>query len=386
MLCTLCDEVFGCTLVKKGLHLQRLLKYFFIKFKQALVNSLYKIRAVAFFIATILISTLASGQDIHYSQFGNSPVNLSPGIAGVFGGDMRFAANYRNQWKNVPVPYNTFTGSVENKFYFKDGAYTRFFTGGLLFNYDRQGTLELTSLNIGIPISFTAPLAKNHFLTLGVTPSFGQRSFSTNTLTFDNQWVDCIFDPANAHRENQAFANSSLSYFDISAGLNYRLQSSSRRSKLDFGGSIFHINQPKHNFWAGGANSPDVRLSSRINGYALGVLQVASKVDLVTMAQLQKQGTYRELVYGLAGRFHLNTKPNKELALQAGLGFRHRYTDAIIPQVEVLYRTWQLGLSYDMNLSNFDLATNRRGGPELSLIYRLYKVKPLPVFKSCPII
>jgi Type IX secretion system membrane protein PorP/SprF len=68
------------------------------------------------------------GQDIHFSQYGNSPINLSPGLTGVFGCDMRFAANYRNQWRSVRVPYSTFAGSVENKFYHKKGQYDRYFT------------------------------------------------------------------------------------------------------------------------------------------------------------------------------------------------------------------------------------------------------------------
>lgn len=329
-----------------------------------------------------------SAQDIHFSQFGNAPINLSPGLNGVFGGDLRFVGNYRHQWRAVPVPYLTFSGTLENKFYYQKGRYDRFFSGGVLLNYDRQGDLELTSLQIGIPVALTIPVAKNNFLTFGVTPAFGQRAFSTNRLTFDAQWQDCIFDPAASTREDQLFSSDNLQYFDLSGGLNFRTQSARKRTRFDIGAGLHHINRPDHDFWSSGlATDPgEVRLASKLSVYGLGLVQVSNNIDIVGQATYQRQGGYRELVYGAGARFHLNRQPYKELALQVGANFRQRYTDAILPHVEAHWRTWSLGVSYDVNLSDFTLATNRRGGPEISLIYRLYRVKPVSVFKSCPLI
>ena len=331
-----------------------------------------------------IFGTTLRAQDIHFSQFANSPMNINPGLNGVFGGDMRFIGNYRRQWAAVPIPYTTFSGSAENKFYFAKGKYDRFVTGGLLINFDRQGSLNLTSVTAGIPISLTMPLSKSSFVTLGITPALGQRSFGTNHLTFDAQFVDCFYDPAADTRENQLFQSSSLNYFDLSSGINFRFQSPTKRSKVDIGGGVFHLNQPKHNFWG---QNDDVRLYARTALSTHGILQVRPTVDLVGMALHQRQGGYREWVFGLGGRYHLNRKVGQELAIQGAVNFRSRYTDAVIPTLEVLWKTWQLGLSYDINTSAWrNLATSGRGGPELSLIYRLYRVKPLPYFKTCPII
>lgn len=329
----------------------------------------------------------ATAQDIHFSQFANSPLNLSPGLAGVFGGDMRFVGNYRSQWRSVPVPYTTFSGSVENKIYWTKGKYDRYFTGSLILNYDKQGSIELTSLQIGIPISVTLPLQKNTFLTAGVTPAFGQRAFETNRLTFDAQWVDCIFDPSADAREDQLFQSNSLKYFDLSAGVNLRFQSEGRRNRLDVGGGLHHINRPNHDFWSSDLTDPgNVRLYSKMSLYATGLLQLSSTFDLVGQGLYQRQGGYRELVYGGGIRMHLNQQPYRELALQVGADYRHRYQDALIPHLEVLWRTWTLGFTYDFNMSQADRLTSGRGGPEVALIYRLYKVKPLQIFKTCPII
>jgi len=321
------------------------------------------------------------GQDIHFSQFSNSPLNLSPGLNGVFGGDMRFIGNYRNQWRSVPVPYNTFSGTIENKFYYRKEKYDRYFTGSLLLNYDRQGSLKLTSLQIGIPIGITIPLAPGNFLSVSATPAFGQRSFDSHNWSFDAQFVDCLYDPGNPTREDGSLFSTNLQYFDLAAGLNYHWQSQEKRSKLDIGGGMHHLNRPDHNFWT---NNPDddVRLASRVALYGLGMIQLTSSFDLALQAQYQQQGGYRELLYGAGARFLLNSKPYEELALQVGAYFRQRYSDAVIWHAEVYWKTWTLGFSYDINVSDFNIATNNRGGPEVSLSYRLYRFKPT---KYCPI-
>jgi type IX secretion system PorP/SprF family membrane protein len=338
-------------------------------------------------MALLLFSLPGMGQDIHFSQFGNAPVNLNPGLAGVFGGDMRVAASYRDQHRSIPVPYLTTGISWEHKLYLNKGNYSRFLTGGLLFNYDRQGSLRLTSMHIGVPVSLTLPVAKNHFLTLGVMPAFGQRAFNTNSLSFDAQWNDCVYDPSAPFREDQLFQNNRLMYFDLNAGVNYRLQSSKRRHRLDLGGSGFHLNRPDHDFWtAGVSDEGQVRLRQRWSLYALTVLQIGRNVDLVANGLYRTQGSYREIVYGGGMRLHLDRRPYKELSLQVGANYRQRYGDAIIPHAEVHYRTWTLGFTYDVNMfSDIYTLTGRRAGPEVSLIYRLYKLKSA-AFKSCPII
>lgn len=342
-------------------------------------------RELPFFRVLWVLALLLSGaamraQDIHFSQFYNAPLNLNPGLNGIFGGDTRFVGNYRSQWRGVPVPYTTFMGTVENKFYYRANRYDRYFTGGLALSHDRQGALELTSLVVGLPLGLTQPLAKNHFLSIGVTPAFGQRSFNTTRWTFDAQFVDCMFDPSAVTREDGTLFSDNLAYFDLSAGLNYRFQARQKRTRFDVGGGIHHVNRPRHNFWN---NASDVRLAERKALYGIGLVQASASFDVLGQVFYQQQGAYRELVYGLAGRLLVNDKPYEELALQLGVSFRHRYTDAMIWTAEVHWKTWTLGFSYDLNLSDFVVATNNRGGPEVALIYRLYKIKP--VLHPCPV-
>lgn len=332
----------------------------------------------------------AGAQDIHFSQFTNSPLNLNPALAGVFGGDARFVGNYRSQWRSIPVPYQTFSGSAEAKLYFQKGKYDRYITGSLLVDSDKQGSLHLQSTLIGIPVSLTLPVGKRNFLTFGATPAFGQRRFDTNKLSFDAQWTGRFYDPSASINESQLLQNTNLKYFDLSAGVNFRVQAGTKRNRLDIGGAVHHLNRPHQDFWSSSLTTPgNVRLYEKKTLYVNTLFQVRYNMDLIVNGLYQRQGTYEEIVYGAGARFHLNQSPYKELALQVGVDRRQGFNDALIPHVEVLVRTWTLGFTYDVNVwfkqPDIRLATAGKGGPEVALIYRFYKVKP-KFFKSCPII
>ncbi|MBM3440730.1 MAG: type IX secretion system membrane protein PorP/SprF, partial [Bacteroidetes bacterium] len=56
----------------------------------------------------ILVCTNAAAQDLHFSQFMNSPLTTNPANAGFIPeADYRIGANYRQQWTSIPVPYKT---------------------------------------------------------------------------------------------------------------------------------------------------------------------------------------------------------------------------------------------------------------------------------------
>ena len=82
-------------------------------------------------------------------------------------------------------------------------------------------------------------------------------------------------------------------------------------------------------------------------------------------------------------KYHLVKDKGKELAFLTGLSYR--LSDALITHFELYYKEWVIGLSYDRNTSPFSVATQRNGGPELSVQYIITRVKPPEIFKACPI-
>ena len=76
------------------------------KTKKTMSLSIYQKTLLCFlFGALISISCLA--QDIHFSQFDETQLQLNPADAGVQH-DVRVVTNYKNQWQTVGSPYKTF--------------------------------------------------------------------------------------------------------------------------------------------------------------------------------------------------------------------------------------------------------------------------------------
>jgi len=95
---------------------------------------------LGFLLILIFQVSSLNAQDIHFSQIGNSPLNISPALTAVFSGDIRFVGNFKSQWQSVPVDFMTFSGAYEMKFLNKNMPNSQF-GGGLIFNYDQAGHL-----------------------------------------------------------------------------------------------------------------------------------------------------------------------------------------------------------------------------------------------------
>ena len=334
-----------------------------------------------YFLLGVLLFCLSFsvlGQDIHYSQFFNSPLNMNPALTGIFNGDVRYAANYRNQWSSVPVPYMTFTGSWDQKFYPKKGD-AGFWSGGVLFNYDRAGDSRLRLVQLGLSGSYTYLLTPQNLITGGLQLGGAQRAFTNGSnLQWENQFDGRQFDPTLSSGEN--FDRTSLFFADISAGLNYRWQKSPR-TKIDLGGAAYHVNSPKQSFY-----KEDIKLPLRYALQLITSFKLSDLFDFQLHGTGQFQGTAKELVPGAAFKIYVNQKRGKEFALTLGALARYSdYFDAVTPMIAFDYQQWYVGLSYDINISELQVATNRRGGPEISVMYKITNVKPLSEFKVCPI-
>lgn len=319
-------------------------------------------------------------QDIHYTQFYNSPLTLSPGLTGISNGDIRITGIYRSQWNAANSPYKTFQAGAEKKFYNVQHE-SWWLSAGLNIFYDRAGDANQATTNIALSGSYTKMLDKENFLTLGLSAGVAQRRFEFDNLTFDNQWNGDIFDPDRP--VNETFNDPNILYPDFGVGFNWRGQKQKKRSKMDLGAGAFHFNRPNQSYLANDKSSLPVRLSM----YIMPTVQITATGDIVGHATSQIQGDYFEALAGAAYRHHLSTKKAKEVAVQLGFGYRfNAIGDALTPAAEVHYRDWMIGLSWDVNVSGFSVATNRNGGPELTVRYIIHKVYPLKAFKACPLI
>ena len=333
------------------------------------------------FITLLIVSSIFGSlfsQDIHQSQFYTSPLNLNPALTGNFYGDTRVAMNYRNQYfvDNL-VKYLSFTASFDHRFYPKKWTQKGILSGGLILNYDQAGDSKLGLTNLGLSASYGYPINQSNIVSLGGLVGASSRRFGFNSLTWDEQWNGINFDPTRISGES--LGNTSNFFMDLSAGLNYRWQKT-RRTKLDLGVGLYHLNKPDQVFFS--MNRTFV-LQQRLSLYVLPSIKLTEKFDLLLHGMYQTQTPYSETVLGVYGKAYLTKQRGKEFALL--LGIATRLSDALIPKIAAEYKNWYVGASYDINTSPFKVATNKRGGPEFSLIYTFVKARPLEQVKACPI-
>ncbi|MFM8449416.1 MAG: PorP/SprF family type IX secretion system membrane protein [Haliscomenobacter sp.] len=336
------------------------------------------------------------GQDIHYTQFYAAPMNISPALTGIFAGETRLMTNFRSQWHSVPVDYRTVTLAAEKKL-LTPNSDTRFFSLGIGFNYDQGGVSRLNLSNLVLTGSYTQRLDKKLYVTAGAQMAATQRRFQDNGLVFDAQYdpVTGLYDPSLPTLED--FSSRRNFYAEMNAGVNFRYQTRvdkrlvdnlEKRTKIDAGIGLYHLNTPLQNFIGDGGN--DIALPLRLSPYVLATIQVSDNLDIIYNTLYQSQGKYRQWLNGIGARYHLNRQPGKQLSVQFVGNYRsYDFSESLSPAFGLDYNNWRVGLSYDINVSEFDIATKGRSGPELYIHYLMARVNRknlLPQFKICPLI
>src|SRR6186713_140997 len=94
----------------------------------------------------LILAFSVQSQDLHLSQFFETPLLRNPSLAGIFTGDVRVQAVYRDQWNSITNAYKT--GSLNAEYKMPVGKGDDFFTTGIEVLYDKAGTIGWTSAHI----------------------------------------------------------------------------------------------------------------------------------------------------------------------------------------------------------------------------------------------
>jgi type IX secretion system PorP/SprF family membrane protein len=333
-------------------------------------------------IVIILLFTFANaffafGQDIHFSQFNSSPLNINPAFTGLFKGNVRFVGNYRNQWSAVTVPYTTSSAACD--FSIKTNKQTQDILGlGVLVNADKAGDSEYGTVEFIPSISYTKSLRRRGdlFLSYGIQAGLAQRSINYAKLTFDNQYNGSTFDQNISSGE--VFSKQSFFFFDLSSGINFNVLKD--RYNLSIGGAINHINKPNQSILEG-----NVPLDQRITLHASAQISIHEHIDVLPGILFLSQGRFKEYTIGSNFKFIFQARDVATQAFYLGGFFRLKDKDAFIISSRIDYNKLSMGLSYDINLSKLSNASNGKGAVELSLIYIIENQKTISFRKiPCP--
>lgn len=324
----------------------------------------------------LLNSAFLFAQDIHFSNWTMSPLNVNSANAGMFDGDGRLIFNYRNQWKTVKVPYNTisFGGDFNLKKSLVKGTKEAV---GLILNHDGAGDGNYTITDVKIPINHKLSFIKDTSLTIavGIMPGVTSVGVNANNLSYDKQWDGDSYNEGLANGEN--FARQNKIFADVSLGTVIQKQIN-QKIKVNAGYSINHINKPNISFY----NTPGVVLQPRHMEQAQLQFSFNNISSIMVEYYAQQQQAFRENLAGLSYYYTIDPKSNATL----NVGVLTRLGDAFITTLGLQYNSMRLQASYDYNYSQFKKATGGRGAFEISLIYiyarpRLF----VPKTRVCPV-
>jgi type IX secretion system PorP/SprF family membrane protein len=291
-------------------------------------------------------------QDIHFSQFFETPLLRNPSLAGIFTGDYRVQMVYREQWGSVTDGYKT--GSLNGEYKLPIGKADDFITLGAQALFDRSGTAALTQVSFLPVINYHKSVSNEHnrYLSVGFMGGVVNRSFDRSKMITD--------DP-----NGEPTVTPNYTYMDGSVGISYNSNlSKDAEDNFYLGIAYHHFTKPKNSFF----RDPSIQLNPKWTasaGFRFGVTEF-SYVSI--MADYSTQEKYQETVLGALYGIKIGPElENPRYTIHGGAFMR--WSDAIIPVIKLDYSGFSFAFSYDVNISKLKPYSNSRGGYELSLSY-----------------
>lgn len=300
-------------------------------------------------------------QDLHFSQFMNSPLSTNPANTGFIpDGDYRLGINYRNQWSSImSIPYKTMSafGDVQ---IMQNSENTGWMGVGGLVLRDVAGSGNLTSTKVYGSVAYHQMLNFGSLLSLGFNIGWANKNINVSNLKFPDQFDGHFFD---SHLPTNAILDyTNINYLDIQAGMNYAYFPN-ENIYLNAGFSTFHINRPKESFFAS-QTGVDNRIPLRHTAFINGSFKLNDQWIINPNTYLSLQTKTYEWVIG--ANAHYNLSGDGENVLIGGLYYRSG--DAFIPMVGLGYKDLTFTFTYDATMSSLKNYNNTRGAFEFSLI------------------
>ncbi|MDR3679731.1 MAG: PorP/SprF family type IX secretion system membrane protein [Flavipsychrobacter sp.] len=309
----------------------------------------------------------AVAQDIHFSQFYDNPILRNPALTGIFSGDYKAGVDYRSQWANISVPYQTVLADFETRI--PIGKEVKdFLSLGLVATYDHAGTISFNTVQVYPAINYNKSMEDEHntFFSAGFTGGYIQRSIDVSKAQFSSQYINGSYSSYNPTGENTSFKN--IQSYDLGAGISLNGSLGTyNHANYYIGVSAYHVLQPNQAFLA---TDDQVRVTPKFDGQFGFKCRLDDQFAITAHFNYTIQYPYQEIIGGgLLSWRNINTlEPHNTFTIYAGAFYR--VGDAIIPTFKLDHKNYSVNLSYDVTLSTLHTVNTGAGGFEISLFTR----------------
>jgi type IX secretion system PorP/SprF family membrane protein len=333
---------------------------------------LTKLKHIFILLAVLSCFYQTTAQDVHFSQFYNSPLTLNPANVGDFDGAWRVSGILRRQWA-VITPFQTLSIGADLPFFL--GKHR--FGAGLYAVQDQTGHAGLASLKIMGALSYQKKISGNIF-NIGFQGGFSQFGYDITDLVWADDYNHSTgyYEPGT---NAEQYAGEPVKYVDINAGINWTKKFGKFVPKVGF--AIFHITRPTYTVSDDVVQTPDTKLPNRFVYTFTGTYKLNEQYFLMPNVLLMTHKQARNFSYGVNFGIDLSERLEKFDAVYFGPQFRSisgfkRNSDAFILTAGVMMNKLKIGVSRDMTVSRMQSATaGQQGAWEVSLIYIAPDVK-----------
>ncbi|SFA57483.1 type IX secretion system membrane protein, PorP/SprF family [Pedobacter suwonensis] len=305
---------------------------------------------VAVLVSLLFTAKSFAQTDPHFSQYYANPLYLNPALTGVIDGDYRATVNFKQQWSALNSSFLTGGASF-------DMAPKKNFAFGATILNQRAGELDFNYLSALVSGSYRLRFGAEglQMVSFGLQAGIINRSFDFSQARFGNQ-----FNPITGYdggmMSGETLSSQSSLVPDVNAGIMFFDGDPNRNINVFLGASAAHLTRPMDRF--SGTNS---RVPVRFTGHGGARIRASELLDIVPNALFMYQGNTNEVSLGAYAQ--LNVNPSANILF----GGNYRIKDAAIAFVGLQLKNMVFGLSYDVNTSSFNRASNSNGGLELSI-------------------
>lgn len=333
---------------------------------------------------TLLLALVVLGakaQDPHFSQFYMTPLYLNPALTGAFDGCYRVTGLFRGQWgevlRNESVPmYRTYTASADfrtAKGFGKGDA----FGFGASFMGDQAGESRFGFNSGGLALAYHKSLNSRHtnFLSIGFSSSIYQQTIDFSRLQFGSQWDGQAYNALLP--TNEFLVNNKFLYWDINAGLLWYMKIA-KRTNVYVGFSTYHINRPAISF----LGDKSVRLNMKYVAHGGVRFPLKGRFDLQPKFIVMFQGKSIETIFAADFRILFEERYPEGSHMRIGAMFRMVGGDpkapwrdkslnpeSVVLNAAVVWNGLEVGVGYDINVSQLITGSRARGGFEVGVAY-----------------
>ncbi len=340
------------------------------------------------FKSTLLIflmgfSGIISAQDIHFSMFDMSPINLNPVYTGYYSGTFRIGGIYRSQWQglgmNVSGLPDKFSGFKTPSVYAdvalgippKNGDEMKSWLGvGLNFFNDQVDRLSTMRAELSVAYHLGLGQRGRTRLSFGVKGGIYQSRVKDITgYIFEDEIINGV----TTSTDDAVFgATQNSSAPDFSAGFMFAHRGTGWG--IEVASSLNHFTQPKLDF----GTTSDYRLPMNAIASIRSNFALGNNFSVRPMLFFQTMTKVVEFNGQALFAYHFN--PTKDVNLLFGAGYR--FGDAGFGRVGFEYKGLTVGAAYDFNLSGLSVNRNNYNGVNpramgfevaLSYIAKIYK-------------